>query len=205
MYKDDREIIKKWLLTILVRRTFGGSTDTVLTQSRKAFTTEIEKQKLGNITLFPSAEINKEIKKFTEIGDDYIEELLLTQKGSQYSFPILALLYPDMDYKNNNFHQDHLHPAASYNDITDNEQETYGWRVYNSILNLQMLDANENMSKNAMNLKDWVEQESKNVDLKRFMESHIIPQNISLELSNFTEYITKRNELLTTKLKTILN
>lgn len=204
-YKDDREIIKKWLLTILVRRTFGGSTDTVLTQSRKAFTTEIEKQKLGNITLFPSVEINKEIKKFTEIGDDYIEELLLTQKGSQYSFPILALLYPDMDYKNNNFHQDHLHPAASYDNITDKEQETYGWKVYNSILNLQMLDANENMSKNAMNLKDWVEQETKNADLKRFMESHIIPQNISLELSNFTEYITKRKELLTTKLKTALN
>lgn len=204
-YKDDREIIRKWLLTILVRRTFGGSTDTVLTQSRKAFTTEIEKQKLGNITQFPSAEINKEIKKFTEIGDDYIEELLLTQKGSQYSFPILALLYPDMDYKNNNFHQDHLHPAASYDSLTEKEKETYGWKVYNSIINLQMLDANENMSKNAMDLKDWVKQETNNADLKRFMESHIIPQNIGLELSNFTEYITKRKELLMKKLKTVLN
>lgn len=204
-YKDDREIIKKWLLTILVRRTFGGSTDTVLTQSRKAFTTEVEKQKIGNISQFPSAEINKEIKKFTEIGDDYIEELLLTQKGSQYSFPILALLYPNMDYKNNNIHQDHLHPAACYESITDKEQEIYGWKVYNSILNLQMLDANENMSKNAMNLKDWIEQETKNADLKRFMECHIIPQNINLELSNFTEYITKRKELLITKLKAILN
>ncbi len=204
-FKDDREMIKKWLLTILVRRTFGGSTDTVLTQSRKAFTSEIEKNKIGSLSQFPSAEINKEIKKFTEIGDDYIEELLLTQKGSQYSFPILALLYPDMDYKNNNFHQDHLHPENSYEYISDSEKEIYGWRVYNSIINLQMLDANENMSKNAMNLKDWVEQETKNADLKRFLENHIIPQNISLELSNFTEYITKRKELLKSKLKTILS
>lgn len=205
VYKDDREIIKKWLLTILVRRTFGGSTDTVLTQSRKAFTTEIDKIKLGSLTQFPSAEINKEIKKFTEIGDDFIEELLLTQKSSQYSFSILALLYPDMDYKNNHFHQDHLHPATLYENISDKEKEIYGWRVYNSIINLQMLDANENMSKNAMNLKDWVEQETKNVELKRFLENHIIPQNVSLELSNFTEYITKRKELLKSKLKMILN
>lgn len=204
-YKNDREIIKKWLLTILVRRTFGGSTDTVLTQSRKAFTTEIEKIKLVDIFQFPSAEINKEIKKFTEIGDDYIEELLLTQKGSQYSFPVLALLYPDMDYKNNNFHQDHLHPATSYESITDKEKEIYGWKVYNSILNLQMLDANENMSKNALNLKNWVEKETENTDLKRFLENHIIPLNVNLELSNFTEYIIKRKELLMTKLKEILN
>jgi uncharacterized protein with ParB-like and HNH nuclease domain len=204
-YKDDREIIKKWLLTILVRRTFGGQTDTVLTQSRKAFTADIEKSKLGSISQFPTAEINKEIKKLTDIGDDFIEELLLTQKDSQYSFPILALLYPDMDYKNNNFHQDHLHPATTYDNITDKEKATYGWKVYNSILNLQMLDANENMSKNAKSLKDWVEQETKNADLKRFMDSHIIPQNIGLELTNFTQYITDRKALLVTKLKSILN
>lgn len=204
-YKEDREIIKKWLLTILVRRAFGGQTDTVLTQSRKAFTDDIDNSKLGNITQFPAAEINKEIKKLTDIGDDFIEELLLTQKDSQYSFPILALLYPDMDYKNNNFHQDHLHPAVAFNDLTDKEKETFGWKVYNSILNLQMLDANENMSKNAMSLEGWVEKETKHSDLKRFLESHIIPQNISLELSNFTQYLTARKILLVTKLKSILN
>jgi uncharacterized protein with ParB-like and HNH nuclease domain len=204
-YKEDREIIKKWLLTILVRRTFGGQADTVLTQSRKAFTTDIEKSKIGSISQFPTAEINKEIKKLTDIGDDFIEELLLTQKDSQYSFPILALLYPDMDYKNNNFHQDHLHPAAAYDNLTEHEKATYGWKVYNSILNLQMLDANENMSKNTKSLKVWVEQETKNADLKRFMESHIIPQNIDLQLTNFTQYITDRKALLLTKLKLILN
>ena len=204
-YKNDREIIKKWLLTILVRRTYGGQTDTVLTQSRKAFTVDIDTKIDENIVQFPSAEINKEIKKITDIGDDFIEELLLTQKGSQYSFPILALLFPDLDYKNNNFQQDHLHPEASYNDITDKEKETYGWKVYNSILNLQMLDANENMSKNAMNLKEWVEKETTNRDIKRFMDSHIIPRNISLELSNFTQYINSRKILLIDKLKTMLN
>lgn len=205
IFKEDREVIKKWLLTILVRRTFGGQTDTVLTQSRKAFTVDIERSKLENISQFPALGINNEIKKLTDIGDDFIEELLLTQKDSQYSFSILALLYPDMDYKNNNFHQDHLHPEVSYNNITDADKTTYGWKVYNSILNLQMLDANENMSKNAMALGDWVLKETVNTDLKRFLESHIIPHDISLELSNFAEYLTERKLLLVNKLKAILN
>ena len=205
MYKDDREIIRKWLLIILVRRTFGGQTDTVLAQSRKAFTVEFEKIKIDGVTQFPSSEINKEIKRITDIGDDFIEELLLTQKGSQYSMPILALLYPDLDYKNNNFNQDHMHPEASYNDLTEKDKADLGWRVYNSILNLQMLDANENKSKNAMSLKGWVEAETKKTDLKRFLDNHIIPDNESLELSNFSNYIAARKKLLIDKLKVALN
>jgi uncharacterized protein with ParB-like and HNH nuclease domain len=204
-YKNDRDIIRRWLFTVLVRRTFGGQGDTVLMQARRAFTQDIENNKIINLSSFPMININKEIKNITEVGDNYIEELLLTQKDSQYSFSILALLYPNMDYQNNNFHQDHLHPAASYKNISDKDKEDYGWGIYNSILNLQMLDANENMSKNAMTLKDWVLQETNNSDLKRFMDSHIIPQNINLDLSNFSEYIIKRKELLLNKLKETLN
>ena len=203
VYKEDRERIKSWLLKILVRRAFGGQTDTVLSQSRKAFTNDIEFNAIDDISMFPGDKINGEIKKLTDIGDDFIEDLLQTQKDSQYSFPILALLYPDMDYKNNNFHQDHLYPAVNYKDVPQKELHT--WKVYNSILNLQMLDANENMSKNRMTLNGWVDKETKNSDLKRFLENHIIPLDTSLELSNFGEFIIKRKILLIDRLKTILN
>lgn len=56
-----------------------------------------------------------------------------------------------------------------------------------------------------MSLKDWIKKETKNSDLKRFMDNHIIPQNIILELSNFTQYISARKILLVAKLKEILN
>jgi hypothetical protein len=42
-YKTDREIIKKWLLAVLVRRTFGGQGDSVLMQSRRTFTQDMGK------------------------------------------------------------------------------------------------------------------------------------------------------------------
>jgi uncharacterized protein with ParB-like and HNH nuclease domain len=197
-HSKDRETIKKWLLTILVRQVFGGQTDTVLTQSRKTFTNRREKEFIDSkMKSFPASGINTNIKKITDIDDNFINELLLTQKGSRYSLPILALLYPDLDYKNNNFHQDHLHPKSLYN-------EDYDWRVYNSILNLQMLDRNENESKSDMSLKDWVKKETKGKDLvfkEQFMERCIIPQNIDLGLSNFDEFIAKRKKLLVSKLK----
>ena len=155
--REDCEIIKKWLFSILLRRAFGASADSVLAQSRRAYTTDITGCYIKEtVTLFPAAEINSEIKKLSDVGDDFIEDLLYSQKDSRYSFPILAMLYPNLDYRNNNFHQDHLHPASAYNDLEEKDKEKYGWQVYNSILNLQMLDANENESKNAKPLDKWL-------------------------------------------------
>jgi uncharacterized protein with ParB-like and HNH nuclease domain len=202
---EDRRVVRKWLYTVLVRRTFGGQTDTVLSQSRSAFTKDIEASKIQTSPFFPSLEINAEIKKLTEIGDDYIEELLLTQKDSQYSFPLLAMLYPHLDYNNNNFHQDHLHPEAAFRHLLEVDKKELGWAVYNSVCNLQMLDANENMSKNAKSLKTWIETQTATYDSKQFCESHVIPQNVSYEITGFRSFIQERRKLLVAKLKELLN
>lgn len=183
--REDCEIIKKWLFSILLRRAFGASADSVLAQSRRAYTTDITGSYIKEtVTLFPATEINSEIRKLSDVGDDFIEDLLYSQKDSRYSFPILAMLYPDLDYRNNNFHQDHLHPASAYNDLEEKDKEKYGWQVYNSILNLQMLDANENESKNAKPLEKWVSEQTRNKDMRKFMEDHLIPDT-DLSLSNF--------------------
>jgi uncharacterized protein with ParB-like and HNH nuclease domain len=204
-HKRDREIIRKWLFTIIIRKIFGSSSDSVLTQTRRAFTNDIEKQKTGELISFPKENINSEIRKLGDIGDDFIEELLWTQKDDRYAFSILALLYPDMDYKNNNFNKDHMHPAASYEKIPQEAKNELGWLCYNSILNLQMLDENENKSKQDKSLIKWVEQETKNCDKKRFLENHIIPQDVSLELSHFSIFVLERKKILITKLKELLN
>ncbi|MEI7839025.1 MAG: DUF262 domain-containing protein [Methylococcaceae bacterium] len=198
-HEEDREIIRKWLFAILLRRTFGGQTDTVLNQSRKAFTSDVNAHKFENIpVLFPASEINTDIKKLTDIGDDFIAELLLTQYGSQYSFTILALLYPDFRYDLKEFAQDHLHPQKSY------DKDLHDWKIYNSILNLQMLDKSENSSKSDAELDVWVSQKVAEQDRKEFLDSHLIP-GVSLKLEDFDEFITARTAILTAKLKSILS
>jgi uncharacterized protein with ParB-like and HNH nuclease domain len=204
-YQKDRNLIKNWLFSILLRRTFGASADNILTQSRRAFTNEIENcfiQSTNNE--FPAKEINSEIKKITNVGDDFVEDILTTQKEDRYSFPILAMLYPDLDYKNNNFHKDHLHPASTYDSLKEEDKEKYGWKTFNSILNLQMLDANENMSKQDISLEDWINEQTADKDRDKFLINHLIP-DVDLKLDNFWEFIEKRKELLVAKLKSILN
>lgn len=202
-YKNDREEIKKWLLATLIRRIFSGQTDTVLSQTRKGFTEDIEKSKISNITIFPSKAINDEVKKYVDIGDEYIENLLKVQKDDRFCFSILALLYPNLDYKNNDFHKDHLHPAAQYELLDDKIKEDYNWEIYNSIMNLQMLDANENMSKQDKDLKEWIDTETINKDHQSFLDNHLIP-NIDFELEKFDCFIEARKVILKQKLKELL-
>ncbi|MEA3496796.1 MAG: DUF262 domain-containing protein [Bacteroidota bacterium] len=204
-FKEDREAIKKWLHIVLIKKIFGGTSDSVLSQIRKAFTDNVIETKIkAKIITFPIDSIFNYIRKDTSVGEEFIEEILFTQKDNKYAFSILSLLFPDLDYKNNDFHKDHIHPAASYSELPDNLKEKYGWLTYNSIHNLQMLDANENMSKNAKVLKDWIEEQTKNKDKNDFLKRHLIPI-VGLELDNFEEYVEKRKEILMMKLKEILN
>mgnify|MGYP003807655511 CR=1 FL=1 len=204
-FKQDRENIKKWLHIVLIKRLFGGTSDNVLSQMRRAFTDNISETKIKpEISNFPIDTIFNHIRKDTSVGEEFIEETLFTQIDNQYAFSILSLLYPNLDYKNNNFHKDHVHPASTYKNLSEENKEKYGWRTFNSIYNLQMLDANENMSKNDLNLKDWVEKETNENNREQFLNLHIIP-NLDLSLDNFSEYHEKRKEILMDKLKTLLN
>lgn len=190
---------------VLIKQVFGGTSDNTLSQIRKAFTIDFDQKYLADeITDFPYEEILKQIRKDTAINADFIEELLNTQKDSKYSFSILSLIYPYLDYKNNNFHKDHLHPESKFSDLSDSDKTKYSWGQYNSICNLQMLDANENMSKNGKSLNEWVEKEVKTKDRTTFLENHLIP-DVDLELNNFDNFYTSRKKILTIKLTDLLS
>ena len=132
-------------------------------------------------------------------------------KCSRITFSILSLLYPYLDYKNNNFHKDHLHPVSIFTkdfinnlDIDDEKKdEYYQTCVYNGIYNLQMLDANENMSKNDLNLEDWVKKETRNRAKQQFLDIHLIP-DVNLSIDDFCKFIDEREKILLNKLKNML-
>jgi len=211
-YQNDREAIKKWLHIMLIKRVFGSSADTILSQIRNAFTDDFETKKVkDDILEFPTSIINSKIKKDTSVSDEFIKELLCTQKDDKYAFSILSLLYPYLDYKNGNFFKEHLYPISIFtNDFINNleinemkKEEYYQSCVYNGIYNLQMLDANENMSKNDTNLNEWVKTMTKKCDINMFLDNHLIP-NVDLSIDNFCDFIDSREKILITKLKTVL-
>ena len=204
-FKNEREEIKKWLFSTILRKVFGGTSDSTLMQTRKAFTDDISIKFLDNGYKFSGSSINSNIKNLGTIDKETIDSLLETQKDNRYAFPILSLLYPHLDYKNNDFHKDHLHADDLYNTLPDNIKSKHPYKEYNSIVNLQMLDKNENESKGKKSLKDWVDDKRLDSDeKKKFYENHLIP-DVDLSLSNIDEFFTERKKILTNKLLSILS
>lgn len=203
-YDGDRKLIRKWLHTALIKRLFGGTSDNVLNRIRRAFTSDISQTAIEfDMMVFPVESINKNMRRDIGSAEEFINEILATQKNDAYAFSILALLYPNLDYKNNNFHKDHMHPETSFKSLSEKDAEQYGWKVYNSILNLQMLDANENMSKQGLSLLSWVEKEVKSQDRHQFLNTHVIP-DVSLALDDFGAFIEARRTALSDQLRNIL-
>ena len=71
-------------------------------------------------------------------------------------------------------------------------------RRRNTLANLQLIEGRENESKNATPLVDWLKDTANSENVK------YLPSDISYELSNFEEFMEKRQELMSKALKEIL-
>lgn len=202
-YYEERSGMKKWLFSMLIRQVFGGSSDTILAHARSTFTqSSFIQGKIyfsSKFSQFPAKDIVNNISKISAVDDDFIEKLLTTQKDNKYTFSILSLLYPHLNYSHGKFHKDHLHPLAKY-------KEQFDRSIYNSILNLQLIDDTDNLSKQDLDLNKWVNDKVDKLKYTReeFLEKQLIP-NIDLDLDNFNDFIDTRKVLLTKKLKELLN
>ena len=202
-FVHDREKMAQWLHIVNISGAFGRSTDTVLRSCRRVLKLALE-QGSG----FPAQSILRELG--VSFSDESIEELLNLQKDNRKAFPVLALLFPHLEYRYHDFHKDHMHAAAAvaaYKDEAnpqgeDNQfyQDPAWW---NSIRNLQLLDANENQSKQDKSLLDWIkcEEEEHHKDRGILMQRCYIPTNVDLGISNLKEFLLARGELLRQALK----
>ena len=203
-YKEDRALIKRWLHIVLLKQIFGGQSEGVL----KAIRDTIKKEITKDTKLFPANAIATRLSKTNKsitVDEEFIEGLLYTSKDNRYAFPILALLFPHLDYKNRDFHLDHCHPISHFNEkklkaqgILNEENRIYfiDMDYSNSVVNLQMLDGNENESKGSKDLKLWVDENS--ISLKK----HYLPNELNLK--DFPIFVEKRKDLLVEELKKVL-
>jgi uncharacterized protein with ParB-like and HNH nuclease domain len=204
-YKEDRNLIKRWLHVALLHRIFGGQAEGVL----KAIRDTVRKELGRGSELFPASAIANRLSKTTKsisVDEEFIENLLYTQKEDRYAFPILALLFPHLDYKNKDFNLDHCHPISQFNEkklkansiLDENNKEYFMDSSYfNSIINLQMLDGNENKSKNDKDLVVWVKQ------ARPSLTKHYLPDELLLK--DFPVFVNKRMKLLGEELKSVLS
>lgn len=203
-YKADRENIRKWLIRTLLKKVFGGQPDEQLRKIRNIIDMSRDD--------FPIDEIVKTFKgtnKSIIFDDEDIENLLWYQYGNPFTFSILQVLYPTFDFKNK-FHVDHIHPKSLFTksklnklNVDENLIEKY-MSLVNYIGNLQLLDGQHNIEKSNKFFKEWIKETFNTEDsIKEYMNKHYIP-DIDLDITNFNEFIEKRESLIKNKLANIL-
>ena len=228
-FEKDRNSIKRWINSAIILKIFSSSSsDTILSNIRKVFTertTREECQNNGktflysssslkyvslkeNIAEFPAEELKKALDEDWIITDEYLQKLLVeTKKGSRYSLPILSLLYPNYNM-NIDFEQDHLHCINHYDKLANEfKDDKDNEKLYDSIVNLQLLTKSDNTSKGDKELKKWIEEQTKEYSVtekNEFLDKHLIPQDVSFDEKDVEVFFKKRKELLVKKLKEVL-
>ena len=205
IYKDkgNKDKIAKWLILSFIKSIFGGQPDSALKKMRNVLKANPGKD-------FPNKELMDAFKsdpaRNYSFDDEFIDGLLESEKDSNNAYYVLHLMYSNLDFTNQDFHQDHLHPSTIFTDenkfnslIPSEVQEFSKQRSnWNGVANLQLLNGRQNESKNDKALKEWAYEENKtNDDL-------FLSDGISLEIKDFKEFIIDRKENIKKYIKHIV-
>nr|WP_258220580.1 DUF262 domain-containing protein [Helicobacter pylori] len=134
MDKNDEEQALKFVRNAQITSYFSNSTDTKLSaiahNMKEVQTFESFNHNLAKHQTWP-----------LKITNDMIEEMV-NYKYSDQVFPILQILYPNLNHKTNTFHIDHIYPKSKFNEKNKRlNQDFYGWKDY--LYNLQLLEGGE--------------------------------------------------------------
>jgi len=199
--KDDvqnQTEIQKWLILVLLKNSFGGSSDTTLSNLRTELASILDYSK------FPINELNKRLEIGASFTDEEIENLMHNSYKTKYSYLILSLLYPDRDWKDNIYHEDHIFPKSLFTSAKlksrgyDEKRSEKYQQYFNTILNLQLLTDSENLEKSATDFDSWISTRDYN-----FKDRHKIPVLDSYHFDKFIDFITERKKILKANLQAI--
>ena len=205
-YSKDRDLISNWLVKSLVKRgVWGSGVDTLLTQLRESI------QQHGN-SIFPASELSVVMARLgKELTFTYgeLEDMADSEFGPR-AFAILTLLYPEVDVSKYVFHVDHVTPKSkavpkSLDRQGINPEDRSKIReCINRLANLQLIEGHENMSKNDMFPREWLETRFKSEEERayhvRLHDLGTVPENIH----GFIDFYEARRERMLSKLRGIL-
>lgn len=176
------EKVKRWIQISVLCGAYGGQTNTYLESLRN--TIDWSKQ-------FPLQEILDRTKSrgYNIVFDkERLEEIVgKARYGSQDTFTLLSILYPNKNYSDTPFHEDHIYPKSKLS----KEQLSYGG---NYIANLQLLDGIVNEEKLATMPDEWLAKrfDKNQVKINEYKKANYIPINYSLTMENFDEFLEER-------------
>ena len=109
-FSDDRNTVRKWITRALLKTgTFGSGLDTTLRVARSTIKT--------HPATFPFQQMDTEfakIGKALRFEEEELDALLDHTYGTDTAFLVLSLLYPNVNFAINHFHEDHIFPKSRF-------------------------------------------------------------------------------------------
>ncbi len=123
-------------------------------------------------------------------------------------FPVLQILYPNLNHKTTTFQIDHIYPKSKFKKENEKlDKNFYG--NHSCIYNLQLLEGTENSAKKDKDPEAWIKEEYKNEQaqakaIEECKKRNYIDPTLKLEWENIKEFRKKREEAIIKKLKEVL-
>ncbi|WRC77590.1 DUF262 domain-containing HNH endonuclease family protein [Helicobacter pylori] len=193
MDKNDEEQALKFVRNAQIMGYFTPSTDTKLSiishSIKEARTFEAFNHNLAKHQTCP-----------LKITNDAIEGMVFFDRHTRV-FPVLQILYPNLNYKTTTFHIDHIYPKSKFKDENEKLDKDF-YECWNHLYNLQLLEGQENSAKKDKDPEVWLKEEYKNEQaIEEYKRRNYIDPTLKLEWENIKEFRKKREEAIIKRLK----
>lgn len=196
MDKNDEEQALKFVRNAQIMGYFDGSTDTKLSiiahSIKEARAFETFNHNLAKHQTSP-----------LKITNDAIEGIVFFDRHSRV-FPVLHILYPNLNYKATTFHIDHIYPKSKFKKENKKLDKDF-YECGNHLYNFQLLEGTENSAKKDKDPEAWIKEEYKNEQaIEKYKKRNYIDPKLKLEWENIKEFRKKREEAIIKRLKEVL-
>lgn len=196
MDKNDEEQALKFVRNAQIMGYFGGSTDTKLSiiahSIKEARAFEAFNHNLAKHQTCP-----------LKITNDAIEGMVFFNSHTRV-FPVLQILYPNLNYKTTTFQIDHIYPKSKFKKENEKLDKDF-YECKNHLYNLQLLEGTENSTKKDKDPEVWLKEEYKNEQaqaqaIEEYKKRNYIDPKLKLEWENIKEFRKKREEAIIKRL-----
>jgi hypothetical protein len=201
--------LKKLVIHSLLKQVYSGQADSALGGLREGLregfkvnssdTEVVYKLKSQSFSFIDYQHTRLSGGKRLTIDTNDIDGFLEHKKGA-FTFLLLSVLYPDLKLGQISFHQDHMHPHSKFKPADLKEfgldlDAVQQWlEMRDQLPNLQLLEGQENVEKQAVSLEEWVKANS--ADDNYYRSRNFVPLGQSLALKDFEDFFVNRRELL---------
>lgn len=205
-FQEDREAIRGWLVRSLLKAgVWGSGLDTLLTAIRATLRED-------GATRFPVEAMELTMRsrgKGLRFDDEELEDLVDVSYGDRRLFPLLTLLFPFHDLRNE-FHIDHVFPRSRFSESrlakegVEAEARVEWIDRADRLANLQLLNGVLNKEKSTILPHDWLKKAFPSEDSRyAFIERHCLG-TVTPGMKGFSEFYEARRQVVLQELRKLL-